>query len=319
MQYQARKRLKLIYNPEAGSAAFRTRLDLAVRILQSGGWQVLTYRTEGKAELTVAEAHHAIDEGCSAVVAVGGDGTLHQVMNGLVSLVEEGRPLPTLGIIPAGTANDLASYLSIPKDVETCCDIIVKGKKKKIDIGALAGRYFLNVASGGLLTDVSHKVDQALKQELGKFAYYLKALEQLPEFRPFPLQVQLPSGEKIYEGDTLLFLVLNSAGAGSFSQLAPQAQIDDALLDLVVFRSCSISEFVGLFLSVLQGDHVRSPLVKYHQAQRYLLQGPESMETDLDGEIGPPLPWDIGVLPRALQVFVPEQNGKKRLRLRSKG
>ncbi|WP_170270380.1 diacylglycerol/lipid kinase family protein [Heliorestis acidaminivorans] len=318
MLSKSRKRLKLIYNPEAGLAAFRTRLDMAIRILQSGGWQVLTYRTEGKAELTSTEARVAIDEGCSAVVAVGGDGTLHQVMNGLVSLTKEGRKAPTLGIIPAGTANDLASYLSIPKDIENTCNIIVKGKKKQIDAGFLAGRFFLNVASGGLLTDVSHKVDQAVKQELGKFAYYLKALEQLPDFRPFPLQVQLPGGEKIYEGDTLLFLVLNSAGAGSFPQLAPKAQIDDALLDLVVFRSCSISEFVGLFLSVLQGEHVRSPLVTYHQAQRYILQGPDDMETDLDGEIGPALPWDVQVLPSALEVFVPELSGKKKLRLRSK-
>lgn len=301
-----RRRLKLIYNPEAGGAVFKSKLDQAINILQAGGWQVLTYRTRGNPEETAYEAETSLDEGCEAIVAVGGDGTLHQVINGLLRLVNSGKTPPALGIIPAGTANDLATYMRIPKDVEGSCRIIVNAKKRWVDVGQVGGeRYFFNVASGGMMTDVSHKVEPVLKHNLGKLAYYLKAIEQLPEFRPFSLTVRSSANEVIYEGETLLFLVLNSAGAGSFPLLAPSAKTDDGLLDLVVFQSCGIGEFVGLFLRVLRGEHLKSPLVTYHQGTRFFIHGPEGMETDLDGEVGPPLPWDISVCPACLSLFVP--------------
>ncbi|MZP31226.1 YegS/Rv2252/BmrU family lipid kinase [Heliobacterium undosum] len=299
------KRMKLIYNPEAGVGAFRRHLDRAIAIFQEGGWQVLAHRTREAPGDTADAAQSALAEGCSAVVAVGGDGTLHQVVNGLMRLSQQGKEPPKLGIIPAGTANDLASFLRLPRDVEACCQIIVQGKTRVIDVGRLGSRFFLNVASGGLMTDVSHKVAQPLKHNIGKLAYYLKALEQLPEFRPFELIVETPDGGFAYSGETLLFLVMNGAGAGSFTTLAPSARLDDGQLDLLVFRACSISEFVGLFVRVLQGEHIRSPLVTYHQAAAFRLSGSPEMETDLDGEVGPSLPWEIRVCQAGLTVFSP--------------
>ncbi|WP_155475212.1 diacylglycerol/lipid kinase family protein [Heliobacterium mobile] len=300
------KRLKLIYNPEAGAGAFKRSLDEAIAILQSGQWQVLTYRTEGIPGETSKEAEKALQDGCSAVVAVGGDGTLHQVMNGLMRLADRGETPPALGIIPAGTANDLATTLRIPRNVEACCRIIVEGHTREIDVGQIGDRHFLNVASGGLMTDVSHKVNQSLKNNIGKLAYYLKALEQLPEFRPFSLTIETTSGETVYSGETLLYLILNGTGAGSFPVLSPHACLDDGILDLLVFRSCRIHDFISLFVRVLQGEHLNSPLVTYHQASAYIIRGPESLETDMDGEVGPPLPWKVQVRPSALSLFVPK-------------
>ncbi|MBM7866749.1 YegS/Rv2252/BmrU family lipid kinase [Heliobacterium gestii] len=299
------KRMKLIYNPEAGVGAFRRHLDRAIAIFQQGGWQVLAHRTREAPGDTADAAEAALAEGCSAVVAVGGDGTLHQVINGLMRLSAQAVTPPNLGIIPAGTANDLASFLRLPRDVEACCRIIVEGKTRPIDVGQLGPRFFLNVASGGLMTDVSHKVAQPLKHNIGKVAYYLKALEKLPEFRPFALTVETPEGALAYSGETLLFLIMNGAGAGSFTTLAPSAKLDDGLLDLLAFRACSISEFVGLFVRVLQGEHIRSPLVTYHQAPAFRISGSPDLETDLDGEVGPSLPWEIGVCHRGLTVFSP--------------
>ncbi|MDD2422550.1 MAG: YegS/Rv2252/BmrU family lipid kinase [Heliobacteriaceae bacterium] len=299
------KRLKLIYNPAAGRGKVQKNLDQVINVLQTGGWQVVVYRTGGSPEETAGEAERACTEGCTAVVAAGGDGTFHQVVNGLMRVVANGQVPPALGLIPAGTANDFANNVRIPGDIGESCRVIVRGKTRSVDVGRLDRHCFFNVAAGGLTTDISYKVNPRIKNRLGKLAYYLKSVELLPQFRPFSLRITLLNGELVYDGQTLLFLVLNSKGAGGFPLIAPQAQINDGLLDLVVFRLCKAHEFVSLFLRVLRGEHVHSPLVTYRQAPGFVVNGPPELETDLDGEMGPPFPWTVGVYPAALRVFIP--------------
>ena len=112
-----------------------------------------------------------------------------------------------IGILPVGTANDFGKFINIPQDIEEACKQILSSKPVKVDIGKINDRYFINVASTGLFTDVSQKTDVTLKNAIGKLAYYIKGIEELPNFRK--LKIKLKSKEVDYNGEMYLMLIFN--------------------------------------------------------------------------------------------------------------
>jgi diacylglycerol kinase family enzyme len=132
------KKLKLIYNPSAGDATFKNRLDSIIERMQKSDYMVVPFRSSSVE--TLHKAFEDLDSRYELVCVSGGDGTISTVVNIMAS---KGIELP-LGIFPFGTANDLATYLGIPKDVDACCKIIERGKVKKIDIGRANDKYFIN-------------------------------------------------------------------------------------------------------------------------------------------------------------------------------
>ena len=123
---------------------------------------------------------------------------------------EKGLNLP-IGILPVGTANDFGKFINIPQDIEEACKQILSSKPVKVDIGKINDRYFINVASTGLFTDVSQKTDVTLKNAIGKLAYYIKGIEELPNFRK--LKIKLKSKEVDYNGEMYLMLIFNGQTA----------------------------------------------------------------------------------------------------------
>ena len=290
------KRAKLIYNPVSGKGSFGRSLDMVIEAFQRADWQLMPYRTAPDIPIsTMLEDNLGFD----AIIAAGGDGTVHHVINGMVAA---GTPLP-LGIVPVGTVNDFASYLGIPQGVKECCEIILKGKVKPLDVGAVNDRYFLNVVSGGLLTDVPHTTSVRLKNMLGRLAYYAKGLEVLPKFKPLQLSISADCG--VWEENCYLFLVLNSTSAGGFKNLAPYAKVDDGLLDVLLIKDCPLSSLLPLLIKLLRGQHLADSNVINFQTTRLSIVSREKVKSDLDGEIGPGMPLNIKVLPKAVNVYVP--------------
>ncbi len=292
------KKIRFIYNPVAGKKQITAKLDTVISRLQAHGWQVLPYRTTGE-ETNRDFSRILTEEDTDAVLVAGGDGTVHRVVNGLLNT---GVAIP-LGIIPAGTANDLGVHLNLPQDVESCCDLVLRGKMTQVDVGRANDSYFVNVASAGLLTDIPHQTDVALKNVLGKLAYYLKSIEKLPNFQPIP--VEILSRHKIYRDEVLLFLIVNGSTAGSFTKIAPRSSLADGVLDVIIFRPSNLGQMFSLFLKVLKGEHINDPLVEYFQTDELIITCPISVDTDLDGEPGPGFPLTVGVLPKKLNVFIP--------------
>lgn len=287
------KKAKLIYNPYSGERVILSDLDKVVSTHQNKGYQVVPFRIDK--DLPLSEAFNDDMDQYSHIIVAGGDGTVDSVVNEMKS---RDIDIP-IGILPVGTANDFAKFLGIPHTVEEACIQILDTEPKNVDLGMINEKYFINVASTGLFTDVSQKTDVNLKNTIGKLAYYIKGIEQLPSFRK--LKVNITSEEFSYDDTMYLMLVFNGQTAGNF-KVATKADLNDGLLDVIVFKAIPIVEFLPLFIKMLRGEHLDDQRVVYFKTNNLHIECQEDIVTDIDGEKGPDFPLDIKCIKSGLRV-----------------
>ncbi|WP_083479714.1 YegS/Rv2252/BmrU family lipid kinase [Oxobacter pfennigii] len=292
------KKIRLIYNPISGDKSFKTKLDEVIEEFQLQGFQTVPYKTMSIEDIENAVKFTSNDDYHGIAIA-GGDGTINRVINAMIKWAVN---LP-IGIFPWGTANDLAEYFGIGRDYKRCCSIIAENNTRMIDLGKINDRYFINVAAGGLLTDVSQKTDATLKNTLGKLAYYFKGLEQIPSFSP--ITAEFISYDRVIKDKIYLFTAFNGCSAGGFHLLAKDARIDDGMLDIIAVKACPIVELVTLFIKLLRGEHLNDSNIIYFKTDKITINCECDIETDIDGEAGPLFPVEISVIPRAVAVFAP--------------
>ncbi|WP_231570997.1 diacylglycerol kinase [Gordoniibacillus kamchatkensis] len=287
----------------------RKRLHDVLARLERGGLETSTHATIGESDATLAAAE-AVERGFDVVIAAGGDGTLYEVINGLAE--KENRP--TLGILPLGTTNDFARALAIPRNLDAACDLIVKGFTRDIDVGKVNSRYFINIGGGGSLTELTYEVPSKLKTMIGQLAYYMKGLEKLPRLRPIELLMKSPEIE-LHE-EVMMFLVTNSNSVGGFERLAPEASLNDGLLDVLVLKRCNLAEFIRLVTLALRGEHLNDSNVIYFQTNRLEVSSPDYVQLNLDGEFGGTLPCVFSSLKSHLNIIV-DESGQSKYRRRA--
>ena len=289
------KKVKLIYNPYSGENVVLSKLHNIISIHQEAGLTIVPYRIVK--ECSIEEAFEDITPSeYEYILVAGGDGTVDSVVN---TMAKKGISLP-IGILPVGTANDFSKFLGIPFDVEEACKQIINSTVTSVDLGKINDKYFVNVASTGLFTDVSQKTDVNLKNTIGKLAYYLKGLEELPNFRK--LHVNILSKEVEFDGEMYLLLVFNGATAGNFN-LATRADACDGLLDIIMFKAVQIYELLPLFIKVLKGEHLDSNKVLYFKTDYLKVECHEDIVTDIDGEKGPDFPLEIKCIKGGLKIL----------------
>lgn len=239
------------------------------------------------------------------VVAVGGDGTLNEVVNGLY-LSQSQIPL---AIISAGTVNDFATYLHLPQAPDAFVDMIDQFKLKDVDLGKVDDEYFINVLAGGMLTDIAYKVPKDKKAALGKFAYYLEGAVELPKQMAGPkLRLKFDSEEYSDTTDTLVFLVTNSKSVGGYDKAAPEASVSDGYLDVLILKQVSMFSTPDLLIKFLQGEHHNHPDIEYFQTKHVSVElaDGENVAIDYDGELlEGGLPIDISIIEKAVKVIIP--------------
>lgn len=290
------KKLVLFYNPVSGHAAFKNKLDWMIEAFQRRGILLLLYRTKKEGNEEFASFVRAVQP--DGILAAGGDGTVHECVN---LMVRHGLNLP-LGIIGSGTSNDFATYLKINEDMERYFDCIAAGKTKRMDLGRVGETYFINVASAGMMTGIAHEVDARLKNALGKMAYYIRGIGELPKFHAAPLRISADG--RRYELDDFLFVVINSAVVGSMRNVARDVSVTDGKLDLLAIRKCGLSSLMSITADLIAGRPVSEKEQVLHlQAVDFYIESAEPMESDLDGEVGPMLPLRIETVPAAISVF----------------
>lgn len=237
------------------------------------------------------------------IVAVGGDGTMHEVVNGLV----EGHHQTPLAIYPAGTINDFARILQIPRENEEYANMIRRFKVRAVDVGKAGDHYFFNVVAGGLMTDIAYRTTIESKTVLGQLAYFINATLDLPNQLVRFIPAVIESAECTFEDDILLFLVSNTASVGGFACMAPQASYDDGLLDVLIVHKQNLLELLPIIIMMSNGEHVNSDRITYFQT-RYLKissRDQEPVKLDLDGEQIGQLPIEISVVPAAIRLLMP--------------
>jgi len=275
-------KVKFIYNPYSGESTIAQDLDTVIMVHQKFKYTVVPYRICN--EYPISDAFLDMDKSYKYVLIAGGDGTADSVVN---EMKKRNIDLP-IAILPVGTANDFANYIGMPHDVGEACNQILKSKVKQIDIGKINDKYFLNVASTGLFTDISQKMDMNLKNTIGKLAYYVKGIEQLPNFRK--LKIKVSSEEVFFDGDMYLMLVFNGQSAGNL-KFAYNAKVDDGLLDVIIIKAGIMKNILNIFIKMLRSEHLEGiEGIVYFKTNRLEIECFEDIVTDIDGERGPDFP-----------------------------
>ena len=249
--------------------------------------------------LVVREYHQQID----CVIVGGGDGTLNAVVD---SLVETNLPL---GILPLGTANDLARTLNIPANIKDACDVIANGQLRSIDLGQVNGKYFFNVASIGLSVDITNKLSHCLKRRWGVFAYGITALQVIGSTRRFPATVKVD--QKLIPLKTIQIAIGNGKYYGGGMAIADDAKIDDQRLDLYSIELKHWWQIFPLIWHLPRGEQDRLKWVKTLEGKEIEIHTRKSYDINTDGEITTITPAKFKVIPHALKVFVPSSEKKE--------
>ena len=292
------KRARIIYNPTSGREAIKKNLPDVLEILENAGYETSAHATTGEGD-AIEAAKLAVERRYDLVVAAGGDGTINEVVNGMAE--QEYRP--KLGIIPVGTTNDFARALQIPRDIVAAAEVIAKGDRIPIDIGRMNEKYFINIGGGGSLTELTYDVPSKLKTVLGQLAYYLRGIEMLPSLKATNMTIEYDG--KLFEGESMLFLVGLTNSIGGFEKLSPSSSINDGMFTLLILKKTNLADFIRIASLALRGEHINDPKVVYTKANRIKVHSDEKVLLNLDGEFGGVLPAEFVNLYRHFEVFVP--------------
>ena len=259
----------------------------------------VTYQ-RGDAE---ALARAAAGEGADVVAAVGGDGTLNEVVNGLDSYDTP------LGVIPAGTANDFARQAGIPADADHAMDVILLRKPVRIDTASLNGRRFLNVSTGGIGAEATAETPPQVKAAIGQLAYAISGLRKLADYEPN--HGVFRSGGYKLECDFLMFAVGSAMASGGGTLVTPHASTTDGLLDLCVVERMPRRDFARTVLKLKRGEHVGEEGVHYVRVPTLTIEGARPIAVNVDGEVSDSRRLDYHARPKDLWVHVVHRPGEK--------
>lgn len=255
----------------------------------------------------VVFAREAAEAGYDVVAAGGGDGTVNAVVRGLLG-EEAGGPAcrTALGVVPFGTANDFATGCSLDTaDPGAVLDLLAQAEPRPIDVGRMNGVPFINVASGGYAAELTTETDPGMKKVLGGLAYWVTGLTSLGRIEPRP--IRLTAGEFRWEGRVYAVAVCNGRQAGGGLRLAPKALLDDGLLDVAIVPEVPWTDFLNVYADLQRIEQEgRSEHIIYGQSDRVLIDAPEGLQVNLDGEPFRGDRFEFVVEPRRLCCLLPD-------------
>jgi YegS/Rv2252/BmrU family lipid kinase len=296
--FMKRKKLLMIVNPTSGRSKSRGPLFDAAAVLSQAGYLLSIHTTafSGDAAETAEREGGAFD----VVVAVGGDGTLNEVISGLTRL--EKRPL--LGYLPQGTTNDFASSLHIPGNPSAAAELIARHTPRKLDVGSWNERRFVYVASFGAFTHSSYAAPRSAKNALGHFAYILEGMKDLDTLRPYRVRLNA-DGEEL-DGEYLFGAVCNSTSIGGLMKLDPERVVlDDGKFELLLIPSPKTALDLQNLVLALLNQHYDSEGVVFRHISHLRLETEEDLPWSLDGEYAASCPTvDISNCPQALTMLL---------------
>jgi diacylglycerol kinase (ATP) len=304
----AREEMKLIVNPVAANGAVGRNWKRVCDFLQAEGARFDAILTEEPGHATRL-ARQALDDGYRNIVAVGGDGTVNEVLNGLV---EEGTvdPEVTLGIIPCGTGADFSRTVDIPRDYAGACRHLLCRESRPIDLGRITclcegrevERYFINVAGLGFDGETAELANRSPKVLGGTITYLACLFTSLVTYRN--KNVELSFDGQHLRGRLNSVIVCNGRYLGGGMFVAPGASLDDGIFDVVILGNLNKLEFVVNVPRVYKGTHLTHPKVSLFHAKEVHVEAQERMFLQAEGEVIGEAPATFQIIPRALKVLV---------------
>ncbi len=277
-----RKTLLLIMNPKAGIMLAPKYMAEIIERFSKAGYLTQVLMTEGRGDARDFAAEYGSE--VDLVVVSGGDGTLNETIDGLLS---KGLKTP-LGYIPAGSTNDFASSVGLPKTIHECVTTILKGTAQPVDIGSFNGRYFSYVASFGAFTSVTYSVPQNLKNIFGHAAYVMGGINELAKLKPIHAKITLEPGmadEEVHEGDYVLGAICNSKSIGGILNLEKlDVNMNDGQMEVLMIKMPKdLIELSEIAASTLGGTF-KSHQIETYSAHSVTVEIDRDTHWTLDGE-----------------------------------
>ncbi|WP_412988413.1 diacylglycerol kinase [Pediococcus siamensis] len=293
------KRARVIYNPTSGREVLKQNMIDILNVFEEAGFETSAYATTPAPNSARDEARRAAKAGFDLVVAAGGDGTINEVVNGIADL----HFRPMMAIIPAGTTNDYARALKIPReDPVAAAKVVLKNQRIKMDIGKAGENYFINIAAGGLLTELTYDVPSNMKSIFGYLAYLVKGAELLPQIKPVDMDIEY-DGEHFHGKASMFFLVLTNS-IGGFEQIVPDASLDDGRFTLIIVKASNLVSILHLMVKALNGNHINDPRIIYSKPKRVKVTPVnDRVMVNIDGEYGGDAPMAFKNLHKHIEMF----------------
>lgn len=294
-------KIKIIQNPSSGRVGFEDEFQDLCRLLLNKSYVLHLYKTEKKYD-AYNETINAIKDGYDLIIVAGGDGTVNEVVK---ALFEQNSKVP-MAIFKTGTVNDFANHLKLPSTAIEFCKMVEDNNSILVDIGKLNGEVFINIAAAGIFTSIAHETKKEVKAILGRGAYYLEAVVNIPKNLTQSYRLKIESEEFSNEGDYHLFLITNSSSVGGFDKMSPIAEIQDGYFDCMFIKKSHLMNQADLFMKILMGKHLESKHVDYFRSKhvKVELMDDKKLDVDIDGEYGGSLPIEIDVVQSAISVLI---------------
>ena len=289
------REIALLTNPSAGKGRGMRTAAIALPRLKEAGFSVRSLvGADGDEALELAQ--RSVADGVEALVVVGGDGMVHLAVQALV-----GSPT-RLGIIPAGTGNDVARYLGISRtDPQRAADVVVGSRTRTIDTARAGATHFVTVLAAGFDAKVNERAN-GMRWPRGQLRYSLATLAELRVFEPLPYTLELDGS--VVHLDAMLVAVGNGPSFGGGLRITEGAVIDDGLLDVVIIKTMSKPDLVRTYPKLYTGGHTKHPQYEHHRVRSVTVAAP-GVVGYADGERVGALPLTVDVQPRSLTVLVP--------------
>lgn len=288
-------KVRILVNPASGRGRARNCLDKLRSIVSPEAAEI---DTPDSAEALVDSCRRAVSEGVERLGIAGGDGTLHHAVQSLAG------SSCALGILPVGSCNDFAAALGVDIDMESAVEILLRGSVRSIDLGEVGGRYYAGVGGVGFDGDVARMVNEEVRWLPGPIAFPYAAVRTLVRFRPPTVAVEHDGGR--FEGRVYFAVLANSPRFGGGMHIAPDAVLDDGMLDLVIVHAVPRRTLLRCMPLVYSGRHAGHAAVEIHRTREATVRCDRTMTVYGDGEPMMPMgtePMRFRVAPGALRVI----------------
>lgn len=297
---------ELIINLTAGGGKPRSHLKTIFKYLKENGFNFKVSYTSHHGE-AIELARKAADKGMDLIVSIGGDGTVNEIVNGIM----KSKNNPSLGIIPLGWANDFIKSVNIPSDITQACQILVQGKIKEIDVGIINEKiYFANICGVGFDAEVAQLANQMKSKHpnlriLSAFVYVFATVKKLlSPFGYHHVKIKL-NGQKIHS--KILFIAIgNGKFYGGRFKITPRAILDDGLLEICLVEEMGRFKYLSIIPKVFKGTHASIKGISFYRAKEVVIESSETILAQVSGEvIEGQKKFTITLLPKRLKLIVP--------------
>ena len=301
------KKLLFVYNPRAGKEMLKPRLSDVLDIFVKAGYEVTVHPTQAYRDAYYQIKEYEVGK-YDLIACSGGDGTIDEVATGMMKRREMGKDVVPVGYIPAGTTNDFAKSLHIPRKPLAAADNAVKGVPFPCDIGKFNDSVFVYIAAFGIFTDVSYETDQAVKNVLGHMAYILEGAKRIFNIPSYKIKVE-HDGEVI-EDEFIFGMVTNSRSVGGFSNMVGKNIVfDDGLFEVTLIKTPKNPIALQEIIAALLIEQVDTKHMYTFKTKKITVDSVEEIPWTLDGEFGGEQDYvEIENVQKAMEIMVPENH-----------